>query len=252
MDNVITTDAVMAALNNHLNSKNQLALLQALMGAVQDKVNALPAELQPQIDALQAQLDIVSQKADILESFELGQVEEALKATLENLDAAGLFDSLCIQIGDNSYRLFSVVQALASADKVQKVNFIWNVDHTEITGVTMTLTDGSVVTLNGASTEIDEDGDGTNETVKYTFITDNWKGLTAGFECKFRKIEKTYVIFDQNIAGTELHPVEQNNIVFDLTVGLETCSALTPEEATPDLNEDGTVGVSDEDDGAVI
>ena len=245
-----------------------LTFAEALANALAQKINELetqiPENLQDTLQQLQNQLNEVYQKADVLEDFELGQVEEAIRQTLENLDAAGLFDSLCIEIGGGRYKLFSVIQTLASVDKVQKTEFLTDTEG-HISGVRFTLTDGTQVLMNAQRAETDEDGDGTTDHLVITFSTDNWKGLQASFQCKYQIVRDTYTVLGQNIAHTEYEPMEATDIVFDLTGSLESCEPASPESVTPDLNQDGVIGTgegttsnensegeSGESDGAVI
>jgi hypothetical protein len=242
LKNVIPVDTVVQAINEHLNNDSKLAFINAVVNAAQNRFNELSSELQTAVANLQNQLNVVMQKADILESLELGQVEEALKELLQNLDTEGLFSTLCVDINGQKFKLYSVVQALVSADKIAKVDFNWDASNENLASVTFTLDDGTVVTLNGTANDITDESD--NVTGKeFVFSTDNWKGLHAEFSCKFKKVADTYSVLGENVEHDEWLPVEQTNIVFDLTV--QPCTPATPESITPDLNEDGTIGTGE-------
>ena len=242
LKNVIPVDQVMQAVNEHLNNDSKLAFINAVVNAAQNQFNELSSELQTAVADLQNQLNVVMQKAEVLEDFELGQVEEALKELLTNLDAAGLFETLCIDIGGQKYKLFSVVQALVSADKVVKTDYNWDADNDNLSSVTFTLDDGSSVVLNATVNDITDDS---GEVVGKEFVyqTNNWKGLPASFTLKFKKVADTYSVLGENVEHVEWLPTEQTNIVFDLNP--EPCTAATVESTTPDLNEDGTIGTGE-------
>jgi TolA-binding protein len=94
MQHVIETSKAFAWVTERLNRESLLTFAEALANALAQKINELetqiPENLQDTLQQLQNQLNEVYQKADVLEDFELGQVEEAIRQTLENLDAAGL------------------------------------------------------------------------------------------------------------------------------------------------------------------
>ena len=72
LKNVIPVDQVMQALNEHLNNDSKLAFINAVVNAAQNRFNELSSQLQSAVADIQNQLNIVRQKADILENFELG------------------------------------------------------------------------------------------------------------------------------------------------------------------------------------
>lgn len=97
-------------------------------------------------------------------------------------------------------------------------------------GVRCTLVDGYVVTLN-ASVTLEDNG-----IRRYTFVTDNWRGITASYICTYRRISSELSFFNRKIQSVRFLPILHTNLVFDLCNKFEILSELTTADVLPDLS----------------
>ena len=239
MRNVVNTQNVANVILEKLNNESKLVLINKVVEAAQTQFTNLSAELKTSVSKLQKKLDEVEQKASVLEKFELGQVEEAINETLKKMASEGLFETLCLDINGQRYKLGSLIQKLATADRVVNFLYGWDSGYSELKSITAVLDDGTNVVLNGSYEDVKDDKGNITGRV-YKFATDNWKGLKASFEVEFKRVSDTYSVLGQNIESEEWVPVRSTNIVFDITP--DTCTPATADSTTPDLNQDGQIG----------
>lgn len=248
--NFADTGAILSAVSEKLNNNSYIDTLNAVIDAVNDTTTTSDQELQSQIDLIRTQITALQNEANILGTDELRQVEEAIKQMLQNLEQQGFLGDLCLTIGGTQYKLKELVKSLLLADRVRKIENVYNAEVTEVIKAKFTLEDGSIVVFDATTVE-----DQYTKTV--TFETGSWKGMPASFEIGLIKVTKT-------VAGNDFTvfvPKYQTNVLFDLTrdavVGCpEPEDVIDEEVVTPDLNEDGEiggiVGEVGEGDGTVI
>ena len=90
--------------------------------------------------------------------------------------------------------------------------------------------DGYVVTLN-ASVTVEDNG-----IRRYTFVTDNWRGITASYICTYRRISSELSFFNRKIQSVRFLPILHTNLVFDLCNKFEILAELTTSDVLPDLS----------------
>jgi len=241
-NNVVDFGAVAHTLVENLRKEELLNFISAIATQLANYSDQKDSELQNQITQLQQQLQEVYQKAQILEDFELGQVEEAIKQALENLDALGLFESLCLNVNGQNSKLSDFVQSLITFQNKtpKKITFVKDPSTDKITALNIELLDGSTVNMPVQMEEIQDDN-GNVVGVKFYGSTDSWiSGITVEFEVIADKVEDTYNFVFGNITFTDYELKEYTNPV--LSVQLSVCTPGTPESTTPDLNQDGQIG----------
>lgn len=241
-NHVVDFGAVAHTLVENLNKEQLLNFISAIATQLANYSDQKDADLQNQITALQQQLQEVYKKAEILDKFELGQVEEAIKEALQNLDALGLFDSLCLSVNGQNSKLSDFVQSLITFQNKtpQNISFVKDPSTNEITALNITLLDGSTVNLPVQKEDIKDDNNNIIG-VRFYGTTDKWvPGLTVSFEVIADKVDDKYNFSFGNIVLTTYELKEYTNPV--LSVQLTTCTPGTPESTTPDLNKDGTIG----------
>jgi len=241
-NHVVDFGAVAHTLVENLNKEQLLNFISAIATQLANYSDQKDADLQNQITALQQQLQEVYQKAQILEDFELGQVEEAIKQALQNLDALGLFESLCLSVNGQNSKLSDFVQSLITFQNKspKSIAFVRDPSTNEITALNVTLLDDSTVSIPVQKEDIKDDNDNVIG-VRFYGSTDQWvPGLTVSFEVIADKVDDTYNFSFGTITLTNYELREYSNPV--LSVQLTTCTPGTPESATPDLNQDGTIG----------
>jgi len=175
LKNVVNTQNVANVILEKLNNESKLVLINKVVEAAQTQFTNLSAELKTSVSKLQKKLDEVEQKASVLEKFELGQVEEAINETLKKMASEGLFETLCLDINGQRYKLGSLIQKLATADRVVNFLYGWDSGYSELKSITAVLDDGTNVVLNGSYEDVKDDKGNITGRV-YKFATDNWKG----------------------------------------------------------------------------
>lgn len=239
--NVIQTADVFAAALQHLNRDSVIGLLQQVMTLsetanqelsvdLNGKITTVKTELQAAINVLSVKTDQAMAAAKILEGAEIDQLVNAFKKFIETTGMQKIIQDAAIKIGPTTYRLGSVMEIMALADKDAQVEILHNAAGTEIIGVRYTLTDGYTVTLN-ASVTVEEGG-----VRRYTFLTQDWHGITASYYCTYRRISSQLAFFGRQIEAVRFLPVLHTNLVFDLCNKFEVLSELTTGDVLPDLS----------------
>lgn len=246
--NVIQTSDVFASALQHLNRGSVINLLEQIMSISQDanqelsvdlntKISAAKLELQTSINVLSVKTDQALAAAKILEGAELDQLVTAFKKFIETTGMQKIIQDAAVKIGHTTYRLGSVLEVMALADKDAEVEIMHNAAGTEITGVRYTLTDGYTILFSASYSE--EEGNGVR---RYTFVTDNWRGLTVQFICKYRRVSSQYSFFGRQLASVAYLPIMHSNLVFDLCNKFEILNELTESDVLPDLSGLATAG----------
>lgn len=249
MRNVIQTNGVSTAFLGNLNTQSKAALIGAAFDIAEQKQTQMDADLRNALGGLRTELEnriAIAEgqvadalvKASVLESFEMGQLEEAFQAFLQTPGMQALLSDACVSVGGGSYRLGSVIETIASADKEAAVAYTRNAAGNEITTVTYTLTDGSVIPM-----DVTKAVDGDTGDVTYTVSTDNWKGLSATFQTVFKAQKTNQDIFGVSVPDTTYMPLSATNLVFDLSGSFVACAGeFNASDAQPELNDDGQTG----------
>lgn len=239
--NVIQTADVFAAALQHLNRDSVIGLLQQVMTLsetanqelsvdLNGKITTVKTELQTAINVLSVKTDQALAAAKILEGAEIDQLVNAFKKFIETTGMQKIIQDAAIKIGPTTYRLGSVMEIMALADKDAQVEILHNAAGTEIIGVRYTLVDGYTVTLN-ASVTLEEGG-----VRRYTFLTQDWRGISASYYCTYRRISSQLAFFGRQIEAVRFLPVLHTNLVFDLCNKFEILSELTTSDVLPDLS----------------
>lgn len=238
--NVIQTSDTFASALQHLNRDSVLALLQQVLtiseAASQElsvdlngKIVAAKTELQTAINVLSVKTDQALAAAQILEGAELDQLINAFKKFIETSGMQKIIQDAAVKVGETTYRLGSVIEVLAMADKDAQLEILHNASGSELTGVRYTLTDGLVITFQAV---VAEDAGGI---VRYTFATNNWRGLSASFDCKYRRISSEMSFFGRKLQSVKFLPVLHTNLVFDLCNKFQVLAELTDSDVLPNL-----------------
>ena len=238
--NVIQTSDTFAAALQHLNRDSTIALLQQVMSIseaanqelsvdLNGKIVEAKTELQSAINVLSVKTDQALAAAKILEGAELDQLIDAFKRFIETTGMQKIIQDAAVKIGPTTYRLGSVMEVLALADKDAQLEILHNASGSELIGVRYTLTDGLVITFDAVVREEDAG------ILRYVFQTQNWRGLPASFECKYRRIGSELAFFGRKVQHTKFLPVLHTNLVFDLCNKFEILSELTESDVLPDL-----------------
>ena len=232
---------------NIVESLNRDEIIKFVVNVIQqldNKVDTKGAEILTQVNETKQLLEEVKKKAEILESFELGQIEEALKKALENLDALGLFETLCIGINGQPAKLSDFVQALINFANKKPVYVIpkKNPDSGLPDQIQVMLLDGTVLTLPVKLEEIKDEK--TQDVIGYKVSaqTEKWiDGMVVEFEAvlKMVKDEYSFSFGKFNLVQYEVDSYKNPILAIELT----PCQPATPEQTTPDLNQDGTKGI---------
>lgn len=241
-NHVVDFGAVAHALVENLDKDSLVSFISAIATQLANYSDQRDSELQSQIAQLQQQLQEVYQKAQVLEDFELGQVEEAIKQTLQNLDALGLFENLCLNVNGQNSKLSDFLQSIITFQNKspQAIEFVRDPDNGQITALNITLLDGTAVNMPVQTEEIQNDN-GDVIGIRITGSSDDWMpGMTVSFEVIADRVNDTYNFAFGNITLTRYKLKSYSNPV--LTVQLTACTPGTPESTTPDLNQDGTIG----------
>lgn len=239
--NVIQTSDIFTAALQHLNRDSVLALLQQIMTISESanydlsidlntKITNAKLELQSVINNISIKTDQALAAAKILEGAEIDQLVQSFKKFIETTGMQTIIQDAAVKVGETTYRLGSVLEVMALADKDAQVEILHTADGSEITGVRYTLTDGYVVTL--AATISSDDNGGR----RYTFLTDNWKGVTASYICTYRRIATEVSFFGRKIQTVRFLPVLHTNLVFDLCNKFQILSELKVSDVLPDLS----------------
>ena len=248
MSQVIQTDGVFDAFLGNLNGRAQAQFLLAAVQAIENKMGSLDtnqttalttfqATTNTNLSQIRADVTEALRKADILEQFELGQIEEALRSFMSTSGIAAIIEDAVVQVQGEKYRLGDLIEAIAGADAEAQIEFVLSANSEDITQVRYTLTDGTAIVM--AITSAD---DATTGHRTYTASTADWKGTAAAFELEFKPVTK-----DQTIAGTTVQnqfwqPVRKTNLTFSFTDGLTVVTELTGADVEVDLNSDGQQG----------
>lgn len=239
--NVIQTADVFAAALQHLNRDSVIGLLQQIMTISEQanqelsvdlngKITLVRTDLQAAINTLSVKTDQALAAAKILEGAEIDQLVDAFKKFIDTTGMQKIIQDAAIKIGPTTYRLGSVMEVLALADKDAQVEFLHNTDGSEILGVRYTLTDGYTVTLN-ASVTVEDNG-----IRRYTFLTDDWRGISASYYCTYRRTMSELNFFGRKVPSVRFLPVLHTNLVFDLCNKFEILAELTHSDVLPDLS----------------
>ncbi len=240
--NVIQTSDVFAAALHHLTRDSAVGLVQQVMTIAEAANQELSADLNGKIVStkteLQAAINVLSVKTDqalaaakILEGGEIDQLVQAFKKFIETTGMQKIIQDAAIKIGPTTYRLGSVMEVLAMADKDAQVEILYNASGSELIGVRYTLVDGYCATLSASLAQ--EVGAGMQ---RYTFSTDNWRGLNASFSCTYRSIVSELSFFGRKLTSTRYLALAHTNLVFDLCNKFEIMSELTQSDVLPNLS----------------
>jgi hypothetical protein len=226
--NVIQTSDVFAAALHHLTRDSAVSLVQQVMTIAEAANQELSADLNGKIVAtkteLQSAINVLSTKteqalaaAKILEGAEIDQLVESFKKFIETTGMQKIIQDAAIKIGPTTYRLGSVMEVLAMADKDAQLEVLYSASGSELIGVRYTLTDGYCMH-------------------RYTFSTDNWRGLAASFSCTYRSIVSELTFFGRKLSSTRYLALSHTNLVFDLCNKFEILAELTQSDVLPNLS----------------
>ncbi|MEN9433895.1 MAG: hypothetical protein RLZZ422_1484 [Pseudomonadota bacterium] len=233
--NVISTAIPVVAMLDHLNKGSALSVIQQVVTAAETANQNLDAKFTNEVHQLNQKVTDALQKAEILEDFELGQIEEAFAKFVETEGMQNIIGQMCITVNGQSVKLSSVVEAVLDAVEGGKWTFNRNAEGTELLNAVLTLTNGSVATFD---LELSNESTATEAIYTATVSDFNGTGASVEFYGKFTKYPTVLVAFGVNITSVDYDLKEATNLVFDLG-GLVACGGTS---TTTDLNNDGVVG----------
>jgi hypothetical protein len=241
---VISAGSIIDVVKNRIIERERVKFYNAIITGLANQGKKISTDLHNQILELQKKLEKISEDAKILKDIELGQVEEAIKRTLEKLDSVELFETLCINVNGKTVKLVDFVKKLIEFDSLEplETQFIYDTNN-NLLGVEFTLVNGKKVNIPVKVTEKYNKDSGLLEEVLIKGETDKWlEGLTVGFESLLKVFYKDV---EDPVTGEKYKEPdirEEYRKDFFLKVNIEPCTPLTPETATPDLNKDGKIG----------
>lgn len=185
----------------------------ALEVSIQQKIDAAVTRvdvtaLLAQLEALNAKITILKKAADELDTAELKQVEQLLRALLLDIDLSTVLVNMRVEIGGVTFRLDELLAILAGGDKVAQVDLVYGGD--DIAGARFVLVDRVEVQFTCTRHELP------GGALEYRFHTPDWKGVPAGFTLRFRRRTLQMTMCKRALALDSYDVVGQTNVVFDL------------------------------------
>lgn len=230
----VDTDNIASVLLEKLNEGSMLSFVTSVADTLNTQSGSDLTGVQDQINLIKTKMTEVETEAKVLSADELAQVEQALKDVLTNLKSNGFLGLLCVELGGQKYSMTDLVSRMATADRVQSVEHLWDAGYNNITSTKMTLEDGSIISF---VPTVDE----TDVAKNYTFNAD-WKGLPASFAINLAKVPRNVNINGAQVTNTEYVLTKKTNILFSLTTGLSNCVETSIDATVPDLNGDTKIG----------
>lgn len=236
MKHVINTESYIGVIAN-MSTASQVALAKEVAARSKTKRDQLEQRTVNKLKEVEDLAKEAERKAGILDDFEKGQIESALKELVQTEGMQAVLDAVRIDLGGGQVvSLPSVIVKLANADKVAKSEPSHDENGT-FTGEKLTLVDDTIVLMEATPTEQ------TNGDIRFDVVAggDNkWKGIDASYHFVLRPIKSTETIEGEPYEVTKrIELVEKTNIVFDLSAGLEAAGSLNTDV---DLNGDGQIG----------
>jgi hypothetical protein len=219
---------------NQLNTKSQIGLAQAFADRAKNKREQIENSLLTKINAAHALATEARKKAEILDDFEKGQLEDALVKLMQTQGMQKLLDGICIKLADgNSYSVSTVLATIADFAVPEKEERRTSASG-ETTGFKYTLTNGVEVLTDLTNSENDD-----GSLITYTESTENWGGVAASKEYVIKVITNQV---DNDGVSESFNTYEEQSVthwLFDLSSELAACGAASTDV---DLNDDGQIG----------
>jgi len=243
---VFSASDIVNVVKQRIEERERVKFYKAVISAIIQQGEKLQADVQNQLLELNKRLDKIQEDANILKDIELGQVEEAIKKTLEKIDTQELFSTLCINVNGKTVKLHDFIQKLFEFSIYEPVEKEFKEDTSGNIIAQFKLVNGKVVVIPTSVKEtykqIDENTQLLDE-VEITGETDQWiDGMNIGFKSVLKAFyeERTLPDGTKSYELRELREVYRKD--FFVKVDIQPCTPLTPETATPDLNKDGKIG----------
>lgn len=241
VNQVITTSALSAAIGK-LNMQSQAALIMEMENRQRETRVITDTNLQNQLNVVALKATEALAKAQILDDFEKGQLEDAFQKFLTTSGLESLLGGMSITIGGEAYSLTSVLMSIVNADKIAEEVFTFDSTTGLLTSAQFTLQDGYLANMTYTKTDVlDANTNLPTGDIKFTGECTNWRGMTVNESFTIRPIKQTITIEGQpfeTVVDNQL--VKRTHIVFDITSLFEPATEITA--AVPDLNANGTVG----------
>ncbi|OQX12810.1 MAG: hypothetical protein BWK73_13930 [Thiothrix lacustris] len=240
-NHVVTTSALSGAIGK-LNMQSQAALIMEMEKRQRENRVITDTNLQNQLTEVALKATEALSKAQILDDFEKGQLEDAFQQFLTTSGLESILGGMSITIDGEAYSLTSVLMSVVNADKIAEETFTFDQTTGLLTGAQFTLQDGYLANMTYTKTEVlDPNTNLPTGDIKFTGECTNWRGITVNESFTIRPIKQTITIEGQpfeTVADNQL--VKRTHITFDITALFEPAVAITA--AIPDLNANGAVG----------
>ena len=239
---VVQTAAAQAAASK-LNMQSQAALIMRVHDAAKSKRDLIEADLRNQLSEISAKAEEALAKAQVLDDFEKGQLEEAFTRFLSTSGLQTVLDAISIQVDGKNYSITSVLNELLDSDAVADTEFSFDAVTGLLSAAKYTLQDGYIANMSYTSEIVkDDEGRDTND-LKFTGRCGNWRGLVVEESFTYRQVKSTVSIegapFDATIDN---QLIKVTPIQFDITPFLQQSAPVVG--AAPDLNGDGYIGTT--------
>ena len=240
LQKVIDPQVAMAMMSK-MNGNSFLALLNQFLTDASDNDSKIDLEIRNEMkrthtivtnrmDNLDEKLDKATALAQLLEGKELTQLEAMFRKLIDSDQMQALFAGMCVKVGDKSYKLTSIIAALAQAPDEVAGELTYDAAGNNITGYVMELTDGIKVAFQATVTDDEEAGETT-----VSFDTDDFHGVAANFGQKFYRRTDTIKSFgkDRELVSRDLKSVSH------VVIGLSADECEGHADPVPDLDNDG-------------
>ena len=240
VQSTIDSGAVASMLGSELTVDSVSTVISALAVAADGADQAVRADLQANVDAVQQNLDAaissLSADSDSLGQNEQAQIEQAFDQLVQTPGFADLLANTSVNVNGSDLTIASLVSGMVAAPKV--VGWKRETDGAgNMTGVTATLSDGQAVVFDMVLNDIDP------ETRRYEFNAPDF--AASGLNKSFFMVWKARTIdfggvFNGALANETIGWVldESSRPVFDIAGTV----AAPIGSVSPDLNNDGQIG----------
>lgn len=228
-------NSFMALLNQFLTdaSDNDVKIERELTNSITETKKVIGNR----IDLLDVKLTKATALAQLLEGKELTQLEEMFRKLIDSDKMQALFEGMCVKIGDKSYKLTSVIKALADAPDEVAGEITYDAGGKNITGYVMELTDGIKVAFKAT---ISDNAEETETDVE--FVTEDFHGIGARFAQTFYRRTENVQSFGKS---RELVSRDLKSMTH-LVISLDADECVGHADPVPDLDNDGDSNGIDE------
>ena len=239
---VINTKAA-DAIASKLNMQSQAALILKVHDAAKAKRDLLESDLRNQLTTIAAKAEEALAKAQVLDDFEKGQLEEAFTRFLSTSGLQTVLDAISISIDGKNYSITSVLNELLDSDAIADTDFSFDAVTGLLSSAKYTLQDGYIVNM-AYTSEVVKDADGNNtDDLKFTGRAGNWRGLVVEESFVYRQIKATLGIEGEAYSAiVDNQLIKYTPIQFDIVPFLQQSAPVVG--AAPDLNGDGYIGTT--------